>query len=90
MSYLPHLVVLAERASHARHSEEFRGTHWPHGAAPTRRGAARRGHGPAWTNVIVACSPTDLVAPQPRRGEHANSGHTRPARRLTIEATMDL
>ena len=27
MSYLPHLVVLAERASHARRNEEFRGTH---------------------------------------------------------------
>jgi len=26
MSYLPHVVVLAERASHARGSEEFRGT----------------------------------------------------------------
>lgn len=27
MSYPPHLVVLAERASHARRGEEFRGTH---------------------------------------------------------------
>jgi hypothetical protein len=27
ISYLPHLVVLADRASHARRTKGFRGTH---------------------------------------------------------------
>jgi hypothetical protein len=31
-----------------------------------------------------------LVAPRPRRGEHANSATIRPARRLTIEVVVNL
>ena len=47
MSYSPHLVVLAERASHARGSEEFRGTHGIRAecSAPTQ--GVRYARGPA-------------------------------------------
>ena len=42
--------------------------HWPHSTAPTRAGAARRGHGPACTNVILACSQWTSWHPHPADG----------------------
>jgi hypothetical protein len=64
--------------------------HWPYSATPPRAGAARRSYSPACTNVLVACCPVGLVASRSRRGDHINSANAWPARRLTIEATLNL
>ena len=41
-------------------------------------------------DVRIAAPNPRLVAPRPPRGDHANSATIRPARRLTIEATVNL
>jgi hypothetical protein len=41
-------------------------------------------------DVPVAAPSPRLVAPRSPRGDHANSAYIRPARRLVIEATVNL